>query len=154
MRCNLTLFRTLKSKRGISPILATLLLIVIAVAAIIVTYAWVMTYVGTQTHAAGTMLSNDPLAWYGNRTVIPVRNTGTSDVTVVKLYIGVSQSNYTDVTADTNIGAGIAISVKSVNDIVLSWPNSLSLSWQSEQVYYFSITPNSGAAYQFEQTAP
>jgi len=34
----------LKSKKAISPILATLLLIVIAVAAIVVTYAWVMTY--------------------------------------------------------------------------------------------------------------
>jgi len=154
MRCDLTLFRVLKSKKGISPILATLLLIVIAVAAIIVTYAWVMTYVGTQTHAAGTMLSNDPLAWYSNRTVIPVRNTGTSDAVIVKLYVGVSQNNYTDVTSYTNIGTGITISVKSVSDIVLNWPNSLNTAWQSAQVYYFSITPNSGAAYQFEQTAP
>ncbi|MGQ9744095.1 MAG: archaellin/type IV pilin N-terminal domain-containing protein, partial [Candidatus Bathycorpusculaceae bacterium] len=35
---------SLKSKKAISPILATLLLIVIAVAAIVVTYAWIMTY--------------------------------------------------------------------------------------------------------------
>jgi flagellin-like protein len=144
----------LKSKKGISPILATLLLIVIAVAAIIVTYAWVMTYVGTQTQAAGTMLKTDALTWYSNRTVIAVRNTGTSDAVIIKLYMGVSQNNYTDVTSYTNIGTGITISVKNVNDVVLSWPNSLSTTWQSGQVYYFSITPNSGAAYQFEQTAP
>ena len=150
----MTLFRIVKSKKGISPILATLLLIVIAVAAIIVTYAWVMTYVGTQTHAAGTMLSNDPLTWNNNRTVIPVRNIGTSDAVIVNLYMGISQNNYTDVTSYTNIGTGIAISVKNVNDVILSWPNSLSTAWQSGQVYYFSITPNSGAAYQFETTAP
>ena len=150
----MTLFRMLKSKKGISPILATLLLIVIAVAAIIVTYAWVMTYVGTQTHAAGTMLSNDPLTWNSNRTVIPVRNIGTSDAVIVNLYMGISQNNYTDVTSYTNIGTGIAISVKNVNDVILSWPNSLSTAWQSGHVYYFSITPNSGAAYQFETTAP
>jgi flagellin-like protein len=145
----------LKSKKGISPILATLLLIVIAVAAIIVTYAWVMTYVGTQTKAAGTMLTVDnSLTWNSSRTLIPVRNTGTSDVTIIRLYIGISANNYTDVTANSNIGTGITISVKNVYDVVLNWPNSLSTSWQSGQVYYFSITPNSGAAYQFEQTAP
>jgi len=39
----------MKSKRAISPILATLLLIVIAVAAIVVTYTWIMTYIaGTE----------------------------------------------------------------------------------------------------------
>ena len=143
----------LKSKKGISPILATLLLIVIAVAAIIVTYAWVMTYMGTQTQAAGTMLTNDPLAWYGNRTVIPVRNIGTSDVKIVKLYIGISQTNYTDVTTNSNIGTGITIPVKNVNDIVLYWPNSLNKTWSGEE-YYFSITPDSGAAYKFNVAAP
>src|SRR3990170_963076 len=36
--------KMLHSKKAISPILATLLLIVIAVAAIVVTYAWITTY--------------------------------------------------------------------------------------------------------------
>ena len=43
----------LKAKKGISPILATLLLIVIAVSAVIVTYAWVMTFTGSTTSQAG-----------------------------------------------------------------------------------------------------
>ena len=146
--------RILKSKKGISPILATLLLIVIAVAAIIVTYAWVMTYVGTQTQSAGTMLSNDPLAWFSNRTVIPVRNVGTSDVKIVKLYIGVSQTNSSDVTTDSNIGAGITIPVKDVNNVVLYWPNSWNKTWQSGKTYYFSITPDAGPSYKFNWVAP
>ena len=35
-------------KSGISPIMATLLLIVIAIAAIIVTYAWITAYMGAR----------------------------------------------------------------------------------------------------------
>jgi flagellin-like protein len=47
------LHNILRSKRGISPILATLLLIVIAVAAIVITYAWVMGYLGFTTNKVG-----------------------------------------------------------------------------------------------------
>ena len=145
----MTLYKMLRSKKGISPILATLLLIVIAVAAIIVTYAWVMTYMGTQTAAAGTMLDHDPLTWYSNRTVIVVRNIGTSDAKVVRLYIGNSQSNYTDVTADTNIGTGITIATGKVADVILDWPNSFATAWVSSQRYWFRVVPESGNAHEF-----
>ena len=43
----------LKSKKAISPILATLLLIVIAVAAIVVTYAWITTFMGSAAQQTG-----------------------------------------------------------------------------------------------------
>ena len=49
----------LKSKKAISPILATLLLIVIAVAAIVVTYAWIMTYMSSTTQQASEILYNE-----------------------------------------------------------------------------------------------
>lgn len=39
----------INSTKAISPILATLLLIVIAVAAIVVTYAWITTYMSSAT---------------------------------------------------------------------------------------------------------
>ena len=54
----------LKSKRGISPILATLLLIVIAVAAVIVTYAWVMTFTSSTTNSAGAVLGIENIRFY------------------------------------------------------------------------------------------
>jgi flagellin-like protein len=41
--------KILHSKKAISPILATLLLVVIAVSAIVVTYAWMTTYMGNAT---------------------------------------------------------------------------------------------------------
>ena len=145
----MNLFKLLKSKKGISPILATLLLIVIAVAAIIVTYAWVMTYVGTQTTSAGTMLNYDTLTWYSNRTIIAVRNTGTSDAKIVRLAIGLTSQNLTDVTLNTDIGTGIVILTGQVADIILNWPNGLVANWQSTQQYYFRISPNVGNALTF-----
>ena len=71
--------RMLRSKEGISPILATLLLIVIAVAAVIVTYAWVMTFTGTQTTTAGKMIKFDSAVINANSEIVTVyvRNWGT-----------------------------------------------------------------------------
>lgn len=146
----------LKSKKGISPILATLLLIVIAVAAIIVTYAWVMTYMGTQTQQAGTMLDHENVSWYSNRTAIVVKNTGTADAKIVKLYMGISQSNYTNVTANSNIGTGIVVPAGTGNfkDVIVNWPNGFATSWISGQRYWFKVAPEVGATHEFSWAAP
>jgi len=88
--------RILRSKKGISPILATLLLIVIAVAAVIVTYAWVMTFTTTQTTTAGKMIKFDSANINATSDVLTVyvRNTGTEVVTIDSLYVdGVSYTS-------------------------------------------------------------
>jgi len=81
--------KILKSKKGISPILATLLLIVIAVAAVIVTYAWVMTFTTTQTSTAGKMIKFDSAHIDATSNVVTayVRNSGTESVTIDKIYV-------------------------------------------------------------------
>jgi len=92
--------KILKSKKGISPILATLLLIVIAVAAVIVTYAWVMTFTTTQTTTAGKMIKFDSAvidSATGDVSVY-VRNWGTEQVTIDSVYI--NGNDYTTKTTD------------------------------------------------------
>ncbi len=81
--------KILTSKKGISPILATLLLIVIAVAAVIVTYAWVMTFTTTQTTTAGKMIKFDSAVINAatDNTTVYVRNSGTEVVTIDKIYV-------------------------------------------------------------------
>ena len=81
--------KILVSKKGISPILATLLLIVIAVAAVIVTYAWVMTFTTTQTSTAGKMIKFDSAHINATSDVATayVRNTGTEQVSIDSVYI-------------------------------------------------------------------
>ena len=87
----------LKSKRGISPILATLLLIVIAVAAVIVTYAWVLTFTESTTSQAGAVLSVDNVRFHNVSSTdyveVILRNSGTGDAKVESIYTGTSESN-------------------------------------------------------------
>src|SRR3990170_1642965 len=85
--------KMLNSKKAISPILATLLLIVIAVAAIVVTYAWITTYMGNATQQAGFIPYKANVNFRaGNLITIDIGNSGTSSGQVVQVYVGTSAS--------------------------------------------------------------
>ncbi|MEM0357347.1 MAG: archaellin/type IV pilin N-terminal domain-containing protein [Candidatus Bathyarchaeia archaeon] len=142
--------KTLKSRTGISPILATLLLIVIAVAAIVVTYAWIMTYMSSAGHSAGVIIQVENVRFYGepsnaqNRTDVTVRNTGTSDTNIVRIYMGTSQANLVEVTAYSNIGSGKHLPAKSAVTITITWPNPVGNTWNMQQTYYFKVISDTG----------
>ena len=112
----------LKSKEGISPILATLLLIVIAVAAVIVTYAWVMTFTTTQTGRAGKMIEFDSAVIDATSNVITVyvRNSGTEHVTLDKVFIdGYDYTQYVSSPTDFPT-AGCSLPTEDVVEITLN----------------------------------
>jgi len=141
----------LKSKKGISPILATLLLIVIAVAAVIVTYAWVMTFTGSTTSQAGAMLTVENVRFYGSqedRIEIVIRNSGTADATVDSVYVGDTSSNlvaHTDLTwSDSShiVAAGSTLTITVRN-----------YSWDEGEVYYFNIGTEEGMSLPFSREA-
>jgi flagellin-like protein len=145
-----------KSRKGISPILATLLLIVIAVAAIIVTYAWVMTYMGTQTQQAGALLSWESVRWYGsptdaalNRTDIVVLNIGTSTVKIVRVYLGTTADNPVEVTSRCTGDINATISTQKTATITIEWPTVIGSQWNHGQTYYLTIATEPGNALKF-----
>lgn len=146
--------KLLKSRKGISPILATLLLIVIAVAAIVVTYAWVMTFMGSQTSAAGVILKEENVHWNltDSTTHITIRNIGTSDANIESLYLG-ETPNLESVTEYTDLGSGKLLPTGQKLTIVLDWPNPLAASWTNGETYYFKITSESGAQLEFIKEA-
>ena len=147
----------LKSEKAISPILATLLLIVIAVSAIVVTYAWVMTFMGAQTGAGGTILNVENIYWNSTAktTSIDVKNIGTSDAKIVRLYIGETASNLLPVTVNTDLGTtGKLLPVEQKITIVLDWPNALASSWTNGKTYYFKVAPETGTELEFTWPAP
>jgi len=148
--------KMLKSKKAISPILATLLLIVIAVAAIVVTYAWIMTYMSSAGQQAGITLYKENVYWNSTqqKTYITIGNSGTANAKVVRLYIGTSSNNLLNVTANTNIGSGIMLNAKSVITIILDWPNSFANSWTSGNYYYFKVVCETGQELPFQEQAP
>ena len=134
-----------RSRKGISPILATLLLVVIAVAAIVVTYAWVMAFVGHTTGQAGVVLNPANVNFYGNGTKIDIdiQNTGTSDTTIIQLYVGTSSS-----TMNPQTISPLPIPAGTIQRITLDY------SWQAGQIYYFKVVASTGQILPWSQQAP
>ncbi len=149
-REHVTQNKMLKSKKAISPILATLLLIVIAVAAIVVTYAWIMTYTSAQTSQAGVLLSKDAVSWPTSNSIrIYVRNVGTSDAIIDAVYIGTSPTNLEKQTnVQYNPSNQIAESYGGLINITVSY------TWSSDTTYYFKIVPKTGPPLEFNEKAP
>ena len=133
----------LKSKKAISPILATLLLIVIAVAAIVVTYAWVMTYMTSAGQQAGVMLKKDAdCLWKTGNITIYIRNIGTSDAEIDKVYI--NSAPQTSVTYDPP--SKIVSKDGGTITIVVDYD------WHADTVYHFRISPKLGEPLSFDET--
>jgi flagellin-like protein len=141
----------LKSKKGISPILATLLLIVIAVAAVIVTYAWVMTFTGSTTSQAGALLAPENVRFYSADDIeITIRNSGTADAKIVEVYQGPSTSelekmsvrSYDPNTQIVSEGSSILIRIRLDDD------------WESGTRYHFKVVTEEGFSLPFSEVAP
>jgi flagellin-like protein len=80
-------------RRGVSPVIATLLLIVIAVAAAVLTYIWVTGYMGTLQAQAGAQQVQEKIKIEGVKitdgkiTNIYIRNIGDVKVNVTTVYL-------------------------------------------------------------------
>jgi flagellin-like protein len=135
----------MRSKKAISPILATLLLVVIAVAAIVVTYAWVMTYTGHLTGQAGVVLYKSNVNFYGNGTKIDidVGNSGTSDTTIIQVYIGTSSSSM-----DNQTITPVPLAADKVQRITVNY------SWQPGITYYLKVVTQTGQSLPLTEQAP
>jgi len=137
--------KMLKSKEGISPILATLLLIVIAVAAVIVTYAWVMTFTSSQSEQAGVILRKDAgCLWKTGNVTIYVRNVGTSDAEIDIVYINEEPQT----TVAYNPSSRIVEKDGGLITIVVMF------SWTSNTEYDFQVSPKVGEPLKFTENSP
>jgi len=75
-------------RRGVSPVIAVLLLIVIAVTAAVLTYLWVLGYMGTLQQQGGTQQLQEKIKIEAvNETTVFVRNIGDVSVTVDAIYV-------------------------------------------------------------------
>ncbi len=139
-----------KSKKGISPILATLLLIVIAVSAVIVTYAWVMTFTGSTTSQAGAVLTVENVRFYdssGKKVDITLRNSGTASANIVEVYEGTSASNLEPVTSVVYDPAN-SVSEGTSSKITFD------LTWTTGTRYHFKVVTQEGLSIPFSESAP
>lgn len=146
--------KMLKAKKGISPILATLLLIVIAVAAVIVTYAWVMTFTTTQTGQAGAILQEVNTRFYNISTTkyvgITLINSGTADAKITQVYLGTSSANLAEITNSVTFTPNTNLVVANGGTINATW----TYAWMSGQRYYFKFVTEAGQQVPFDRVAP
>jgi len=150
------MFKIVYSKKGISPILATLLLIVIAVAAVIVTYAWVLTFTGTQTQQAGVLLTKENVSWGPANTTITVviRNTGTSNGKITAVYIGTSSTNLASISSSdvspTLGSASATVNAESSTTFTITY----TAEWAANTRYYFKFATDTPATLEFSEKSP
>jgi flagellin-like protein len=95
------------TKKGVSPVIAVLLMVAIAVAAAILVYVWSMGIIGTLTGSGGGQVKEqlimDAYNWQSNSTMtLYMRNVGSSSVIVDAIYVGGSS-------AASNMGSQLAL---------------------------------------------
>ena len=133
-----------KSKKGISPILATLLLIVIAVAAVIVTYAWVIAF--TEDTTGYSLLTNENTRFYNDTDdyiEITVRNSGDSQTQVETVYIGLTESNLVAQTIDSANPTSLIVAPGETLSLTIEYD------WDAGTTYYFNVASNEGQNLKF-----
>ncbi len=113
--------KLLRTKRAFSPVIAALILMLLAVAAGVVVYAYVMGWIGGSTTTTGGTqgkLQFDSI--YADATTdtikVYVRNTGGKDLLLSKIYVdGTEEANTTAIAV-----AGVSITVQSVSYLEVS----------------------------------
>jgi flagellin-like protein len=111
--------RLKKDAKGISPLIATLLLIAIAVAASVITYSWVMSMIGSQSTQAQTAVRIDNVEFDvgADNVTVTIRNIGSVSADVVTIGVKLtSASSYS--TAD--VTPAQAVPVGTADDIEVS----------------------------------
>ncbi len=73
--------------KGISPVLAVLLMIAVAVAAALITYAWVMTYLSSTTSRAGHAIQIQSVAFTGSQVIVYAQNVGDGTIKMTDIYL-------------------------------------------------------------------
>ena len=136
-----------KSKKAISPILATLLLVVIAVAAIVVTYAWIMTYMSNAGHQAGVIIYRGNTSFYNVsgtfKISVDIGDSGTQDTTLIALYVGTSTSTLVNQTMTP-----VHVTPSQLGTITINY------NWTYSVIYYFRTLTSSGLSYDWTDQAP
>jgi len=123
-------------------------LIVIAVAAIVVTYAWVITFAGNVT-GQDVQLREVNTSWNSTASTITIylSNQGTADGKIDSVYIGTSATNLNLQGSVAYYPSEIIVSHGTINIV-------LSFTWDPNKEYYFKIHPEVGADYEFHKTSP
>jgi flagellin-like protein len=147
--------KLVRNKRGISPIIATLLLIAIAVAAAVVTYSWVMGMIATQSAQSQTAIRIDIVQFdstNGAIVYVTVRNSGAVPATIDKIYItalnttaAVDTLSYASASAGHFSGSSATVPVGSTIKFTCTLTTTTPIgSFTTGQPYNIEVMTNTG----------
>ena len=105
----------MRDKSGVSPVIATLLLVIIAVAAAIIVYAWTTMFTTMQTGRAGAIIATETVVKYDKTTPydkdrykytfnVTVRNIGSTDVSITDVYLNGTKLTFATGSSKPNPG--------------------------------------------------
>jgi len=148
----------IKDTKAISPIIATLLLIAIAVAASVITYSWVMSMIASQSQQAQTQIRIDAVEFKNSAGLGPdaialtIRNTGSVAATIESVSITLHEKT-TVATLSSKItiqtGSAGTYSFKAGQDNVpASWK------WSVQEDYTIRTTCTTGFFYDRLSVSP
>jgi flagellin-like protein len=140
----------IEKRKGISPLIATLLLIAIAVAASVLTYSWVMSMIGSQSAQAQTQVRIDSVEWGTGVFSLDVRNTGSVDASIESVSIrlnsaGASAEVFDDEAIKVSLGPGTH------TDPILG---PITYAYTNAKSYVIRVTTNTGFYYEAVFTTP
>jgi archaeal type IV pilus assembly protein PilA len=148
----------LRKRKGISPLIATLLLIAIAVAASVLTYSWVMSMIGSQSAQAQTQVRIDSVTWNPSSGVptsftLDVRNTGSVDATIESVSIRLNQAGSPTYVDSTTTGVKVGISSGTHTTVGTVTPTT-TVTLANSKSYVIRVTTNTGFYYEAVFTTP
>ena len=138
----------IEKRKGISPLIATLLLIAIAVAASVLTYSWVMSMIGSQSAQAQTQLRIDGVNWAQN-SVVKIRNTGSVDAVLESVMVRENKAGSPWTTYDGAKLTSVSLPTGMMKDITVT-----GLTGAAGESYVIRATAATGFYYEAVFTVP
>jgi len=148
-----------RKRKAVSPLITTLLLIAIAVAASVLTYSWVMSMVGSQSAQAQTQVRIDTVVWHGtaarvaNGTSLLIRNTGSVAATIESISIRPNTAGSTATIYKPTNPAAIDVGV-TLDTISVPFTPKVTYGWTVSTSYVIRIVTTTGFYYESVATTP
>ena len=133
------------SKKAVSPVIATLLMIAVAVAASVIVYVWSAGLLGTLMGGGGAQVKEQVIMeaydWAATATLkLYVRNVGSSAVKIVAVYVGGTLST---VSVDLAVKAATSISPANLGTVASGTAYTIKVVTETGGVFSFSCIAGS-----------
>lgn len=141
------------NKKAISPVVATLLLIAIAVAAAIVSYSWIMSMIKTQGSAAQTGIRLEIVEFAGTSNAwinVTIRNVGGVGTKIETIYVTYGSTTYAQDYTTANV-----IAIKDKREMCFGTAElPTGFAWTLGEAYDIKVVTDNGFAVDGTYYAP